>query len=244
MLVLSLTATRSASDIKRKEFNEWRALTFNLLFPGEARKINNIREIIERVTLIRDKIWKCLRRYVKRNWVNQNGVDAKFALFDIVVDAVVLNLDFKKQKPEFTLPRWKHREEKSSIRQFGYHYKHQNMENIITRNEERLWVELLVSPSLSKRGDSSGGNDHDELVILLKAQVICDRGFQNEWGDHLHGAFAPIFTMPRKQTTKQTMKEKQARSSSQHSRRSGSEDKARVQREHARISIFNDQSFK
>ena len=229
MSALSLTATRSASDIERKEFNEWRALTFNLLFPGEGRKISNIREITERVTLIRDKIWKSLRRYAKRNRVNQNGVDAKFALFDIVADAVVLDLDFKRQKPEFTLPRWKHREEKSSIRQFGYHYKPQDMENIITGNEERLLVELLVSPSLSKRGDSWGGNDHDELVILLKAQVICDRGFQNKRGGHLHRAFVPIFTMPRKQTTKQ----KQERSSSQHSRRSGFEDKAQVRREHA-----------
>lgn len=231
-------ATRSASDIERKEFNEWRALTFNLLFPGEGRKTTpriNIPEITEQAVLIRNKIWKTLRSYAKRIPAKTSSLDAKSALMDIVADAVVLDLDFKKQIVEFTFPRWKRREE-TSIKQFGYRYKPQSMENMTIRNEERLIVELLVSPALSKRRDPSGRDD-EEPTILLKAQVICDHVPRKHLG-YLQRGLAPIFTMPPKQTVKQ----EREHTLSQKFKESGFEDRDHMKRKHARLSLFNDQS--
>lgn len=232
-------ATRSASDIERKEFNEWRALTFSLLFPGEGRKVTpriDILEITERVTMIRDQIWKSLRSYTKRTPKNSSGPDPKSALMDIIEDAVVLDLDFKKQVVEYILPRWKHREETSLVKQFGYRYKPQSMENMTMHTEERLIVELLVSPALSKRRDPSGKTDEDSN-ILVKAQVICGHVPRKNLGYFQRG-LEPLFTMPPKQTTDQ----EEGNSSSWRFKEFKFGDKVPGRTKRGRLSLFGDES--
>ncbi|KAF2489465.1 hypothetical protein BU16DRAFT_586508 [Lophium mytilinum] len=156
--------TRS-NTVEYEEYHEWRSLTYNLLFPGRGREATpriDMREVIGQRDLITHKIWKDLRSYVTR----ANKPTAKDDLRDIVRDAMALDVDFKKQKADFSFGSW-------GDALYGYEFVPEHMEDL-RRSSKRDIVQLMVSPALFKRGDSSGHNYHKPKLKIVDARVICN----------------------------------------------------------------------
>ncbi|KAF2812624.1 uncharacterized protein BDZ99DRAFT_270302 [Mytilinidion resinicola] len=162
----SILRKETRSDtIEYEEYHEWRSLTYNLLFPGRGRETTpriDMKEVIGQRNMVTHKIWKDLKSYVTR----ANKTLAKDNLRDIVRDAMALDVDFKKQKADFFFGSW-------GDALYGYEFVPEHMEDL-RRSSKRDMVQLMVSPGLFKRGDSSGHNYHKPKLKIVNARVICN----------------------------------------------------------------------
>lgn len=159
-----------------KEYLEWRALTFNLLFPGSGSNIHpkiNPDEIREQIDLVTRTIWKSLQKYVRRNSKLKKPMAAKSDLREIVKQAILLDLDFQKQMAEIEVDRVQ------SVRsnsygvplQFGFPFTTEDMLDLGGKSAGN--VEIIVSPALWKSRDWSAGTHQGEERCLLRAEVFC-----------------------------------------------------------------------
>jgi hypothetical protein len=118
---------------------------------------------------------------------------AKRGLEDIVKLAVLLDLDFKKQKSVFKLSQWLNI---SSDAQHGYKFDPLDMEEHRGRPPEKS-VELVIEPALIKYGNSDGENYH-EKTVLVKAQVSCTH-LRRDPGGFLTRLLRPVYGTGSKQ---------------------------------------------
>lgn len=101
---LMTPASQGASHANRVAYREWRASTFEILFPGKGNDIEPAPymrdELDSRVKNIEVKIWRSSWRYAYFDKVRVAKREARDSLKEIVVAAICLDLDMKKHTTE------------------------------------------------------------------------------------------------------------------------------------------------
>jgi len=163
-----------------KEYHEWKSLTFNFLFPvsGRATLLKSRMETSEIIVLrntVYSNIWRAVRSYVTRSRSTEVRGNAKRDLEEIVWAAMRLDVDFKKHKVDFSLPRWGTRACKDEVDKGNKPllFDSEKMTAYSSHRQSSDVVELIIQPALIRNGDSSGTN-YENQRVLLPAQVICE----------------------------------------------------------------------
>jgi hypothetical protein len=118
---------------------------------------------------------------------------AKLELREIVKNAMLLDLDFKKQMAVFEVLRFKPSHHSGPVRnQYGFHFEADQMEDTGPASSGK--VDMVVSPALFKCQDWSEGTLKGDGAYILKAQVYRRRPPKAEI---THG---PVFKPPRQVT--------------------------------------------
>lgn len=156
-----------------KEYLEWRTLTFNLLCPGGGKNIRpklSQDEIQLQIELVTNRIWKSLGAYVKADRESPKTSQAKLELRETVKNAMLLDLDFKKQMAEFEVRCFKSSHHSGSVRnQYGFHFEADKMVDVGPASSGK--VDTVVSPALFKCQDWSEGTLKGTGAYILKAEV-------------------------------------------------------------------------
>jgi hypothetical protein len=161
-----------------KEYFEWRVSTFNLLCPGNGKDIQpriSDDEIRAQLDITTSRIWRYLQPYVKRDRTGQVSNDAKPGLQQIVKEAMLLDLDFRKQLADIEIERLQTSEERPSHeelpRQFGFKFSSGDMQDKSSASSGS--VEIVVSPPVWKCRDYWGDSARNRReTLLLKAEVF------------------------------------------------------------------------
>lgn len=141
----------------------------NLLIPqvaGELQPKVDSRSVFKAISKLSARIRRKLRPYAV-----QELRSGKEELKAIIMSAVTLDLQFKKQRADFRLLVFSIRE---TNHQFGFNVFDAKMEDVHGGESDSNIVELVLAPALEKRGDSDGEN-FNQSTILLKADVTCNR---------------------------------------------------------------------
>lgn len=156
-----------------KEYLEWRTLTFNLLCPGSGKNIQpklSQDEIQSQIELVTNQIWKSLGGYMKSDRESRKTSQAKLELQEIVKNAMLLDLDFKKQMAVFKVLRFKSSHQCGSVRnQYGFHFEANEMVDVGRASSGK--VDMVVSPALFKCQDWSEGTLEGDGACILRAEV-------------------------------------------------------------------------
>ena len=95
---------------------------------------------------------------------------AKLELRETVKNAMLLDLDFKKQMAEFKVVRFKSSHQCGSVRnQYGFHFEADEVVDVGRASSGK--VEMVVSPALFKCQDWSEGTLEGNGAYILKAEV-------------------------------------------------------------------------
>ena len=114
------------------------------------------------------RIWKALGRYATFSKRDGSAQGAKARLGVIIEDAMVLNLDFKKQKSDYFFPQ-----EPAQTGQFApLAFDEDEMEALDSARKSSK-VELVVAPALAKFKGYGDDVDVEGRMILMPAQVLC-----------------------------------------------------------------------
>jgi hypothetical protein len=95
---------------------------------------------------------------------------AKLELRETVKNAMLLDLDIKKQMAEFEVLRFKSSHQSGSVRnQYGFHFEADEMVDVGPASSGK--VDMVVSPALFKCQDWSEGTLEGDGAYILKALV-------------------------------------------------------------------------